>query len=289
MKKKNLVLVLILLLACVLPVCADGATPIRDNGQLTYSTADSTKSSYGLRPWGHAVFFENKVPIVVDGVRLYAYRYGDLEGEVRIEIWDENLTRLYRDVIAYEKLPLHQSLSDESDRLDVISWQNIPIPGHLVTGNFYLVIFTDSYAPKDNKHGISIGFTTPSTSATSHTVKSGPNRIDEITMNLRGTSFPPTDVDWMIRVLYSPPVATTTVQATTPLKGKVKSTISVQTPVQTSPVSTQGITSPQPSPASTQGIPSSPLAPVPTPTKSAMEIPVIILTIVLSLCVFRRV
>jgi len=288
MKIKIPSLVLLLLIAFIMPVCAIAATPIRDDGQLKYSTLTSTTLSYALKPWGHAVFFQNTAPIVVTGVRVYACRYGDLQANVSIEIWDENFTALYKDVISYEKLPLNSAMSSGSGFLNALSWQNIAIPDHLVTGNFYIVIFTNSYAYSENKHGISIGYTKPSTSSTSHTVKTNPNRIDELILNNKGESYPPTDVDWMIRVLYKEPVTITTVPQTTSMKETVQPTISMQALAQTSPVSTRSIPSPQTSPVSPQSITSPSLTSVPTPTKAAMEIPVVILTIVLSLCVFRR-
>ncbi|WAC05902.1 MAG: hypothetical protein OS112_04535 [Methanoregula sp.] len=275
MYKKIILLAIILLISCVLPVWADTATPIRDDGQLKYSILGSTTTSYSLRPWGHAVFFQNNEPIVVNGVRLYAYRYGDLDGNVRIEIWDENLKTLYKDQIPYEKLPLHRAMSDASDARQVISWQNIPVPDHLVTGNFYLVIFTDSYAPTENKHGISIGYTKPSTSSTSHTVKSNPNRIDELALNMRGESYPPTEVDWMIRVLYKEPVATTTTQQTTPVKETVQ------------PVTTV-VSVTAPSEANTGSLGNVPASAPPAPTQTPVEIPVLVLAIVISVCILKR-
>jgi len=281
-------LIVLLLITCMISVCAGAVTPIRSDGQLRYAEITSSNTDYSLKPWGHAVFFINEEPIVIKGVRLYAFRYGDLQANVSIEIWDENLTTLYKDVILYEKLPLHQAIN-ENDAQRAKSWQTIPLPDHLVTDDFYLVIFTNSYAMKENKRGIAIYYTAPSTSGTSHTVKSNPNRIDELTMNMWGKSFPPTDVDWMIRVLYSQPVVTNTVQEPTPLKETVQPTISMQALAQTSPVSTQSITSQQTSPVSPQSIPASPLTSVPTPTKATIEIPVVILTIVFSLYVFRRV
>jgi hypothetical protein len=176
---------------------------------------------------------------------------------------------------------LHQAIN-ENDAQRAKSWQTIPLPDHLVTDDFYLVIFTNSYAMKENKRGIAIYYTAPSTSGTSHTVKSNPNRIDELTMNMWGNSFPPTDIDWMIRVLYSTPVVTTTVQQTTSVKETAQPVTSVTSAAAPSGTATG---SPDNTPVSTS------LAPVsasPTPTKAPVEIAVLALAVILIVCVFRR-
>jgi hypothetical protein len=265
-----------MMIVCISPVYAGGVAPIRDNGILKYTTFTSSIGSYTVN---HAVFFSNTVPITINGVRVYGFHYGDLQANVTTEIWDENLTTLYQDIIPYETIPF-QTAANRSDFRKSLSWVTIPIPEHIVSGNFYIVLFTHSYAFEDNKHGFSIGFTRSSDSGTSHTVKSNPNRIVDSPVIIGSNSYLTKNIDWMIQVLYSLPVTTTsvketiTVQGTNTVKKTAQPTISVPSTSQTD----AGPFGATPSPP----VPAQPVA-----TKAAMELPVVLLTIILSIGFFR--
>ena len=253
------------MIVCIHPVSASGVAPIRDNGILKYTPLTSSTGSYTVN---HAVFFSNTDPIAINGVRVYGFHYGDLQANVTIEIWDENLTTLYQDIIPYEKIPF-QTAANRSDFSKSKSWVTIPIPEHIVSGNFYIVLFTHSYAFEDNKHGFSIGFTRPSDSGTSHMVKSNPNRIVDSPLIIGSNTYLTKNIDWMIQVLYSQPVTPTIVKET------VKPTIAVQSTSQNDA-------------GSVGAAPSSPTAPAqPVATNAAMELPVVLLTILLSIGFFR--
>ena len=78
---------------CILPVSA-----IQHDGILKYDTSDSGKitGTYGMNPWGHAVFFKNKAAITITGIQLYGCKYGPkgVPNTVTIEIWDKSLKQL---------------------------------------------------------------------------------------------------------------------------------------------------------------------------------------------------
>lgn len=214
MKKAILLLAFVLCIACIAPVAADVA-PMRDDGQLKYTNLATATGTYGMRPAGHAVYFTNKDPIIITGVRIYGCKYGDNAGNVRFEIWDENMTTLYSDTVAYDKVPF-RTAATQGEIKNSLDWQSVTLPDHPVTGNFYYVVFTDS-AAFGAGHGMRIGFTQPTAAFTSHAVGGSPNQIKEKTINAETGSFTTDKVDWMIRPLYrdAPATAATTAQQTT--------------------------------------------------------------------------
>jgi len=215
--KKILFLLLILLISLIYvsPVGASAVIPIKSEGIMKYDIGDKYTGTYGLKPWGHAVYFPNSDPIIIDGIQIQGVKFGELPGFVTIEIWDDNLNTLSQDLVPYDKIPLKTTSIPDECNLE-LEWVTIPISPHRVTGNFYLVVFTDSYNFDLTKHGIYLGYVIPSISGSSHTVLSLPNnRFDEIRI---GSGFLTSSIDWMIRVLYSPAPVTnyTTVSTTIP-------------------------------------------------------------------------
>jgi hypothetical protein len=204
MKIKEILLILfVLMVVCIFPVSA-----IQHDGIFKYDTGDSGKSSgtYGMNPWGHAVLFRNKDTVTVTGIQVYGCKFGTGTKKVFIEIWDKDLKRLYRDSVLLDNIPVGQMDVNQNNCGAVASWADIPLPNHAVTGDFYGVVFTYSPKPSSTTQGMSIGFTQPSSTATSHTVTGDPNKIDEVTIVKQ---YDPTDIDWMIRAYYTKSAATT--------------------------------------------------------------------------------
>lgn len=210
MKKGYVIFLSLLVLACIGTASAE-VTPMRDDGQLKYTNLATATGTYGMRPAGHAVYFTNKDPIVITGVKMYGCKYGDTTGNVRFEIWDENLKTLFSDTVPYDKVPF-RTAATQGEIKNALDWQSMTLPDHLVSGNFYYVVFTDS-APFGSGHGMRIGFTHPTAAFTSHAVGSGPNAINEKTINVNTGSFTTDKVDWMIRPLYKDAPVTTATSA----------------------------------------------------------------------------
>ena len=266
MKKAFFLLAVLLVLACIAPVAA-GTAPMRDDGQLKYTNLATASGTYGMRPAGHAVYFTNKDPIIITGVRIYGCKYGDNAGNVRFEIWDEDMTTLYRDTVPYDKVPF-RTAATQGEIKNALDWQSVTLPDHLVTGNFYYAIFTDS-AAFGAGHGIPIGFTQPSVAFTSHAVFSSPNRISEKTINGVAGTWTTDKVDWMIRPLYkdAPATTATTAQQTTVVTTQLAGTTAAAAEVTLAAASTTAAA---------------------VPTKAPVEIGVVVIAAVLGLGMIRK-
>lgn len=176
-------------------------TSIQFDGELGYVPLGELTGCWSLITGAHAVFYTNNKTIVVNGVRVAGCRYGKPEGNVSIQIWDKNLTTLFRDIIPYEVIPFPAVEIGGPTCISNSSWVDIGISDHEVTGDFYLVIHTDSYQLSEKEHGIFIVYSTPSETGTSYVVKRNPNRLTTYSIGGYNTS----ELDWMIRVVYKYP------------------------------------------------------------------------------------
>jgi tetratricopeptide (TPR) repeat protein len=176
---------------------------IQYDGELNYVPVGEPTGCCALIQSGHAVFYTNNKTIAVTGVRVAGSRYVKTDGNVRIEIWDKNFTALYSDIIPYERIPFTDIKTDQ-ECINKSLWVDIDLPDHEVTGDFYIVIFTDSYPVSIREHAIFIDYYTPSETETSYAVKRNPNRLDT---TLVGELYKTSELDWMIRVLYKNPPA----------------------------------------------------------------------------------
>ena len=185
--KSGLFFLFVVMVVCISSVCA-----IQHDGILKYDTGDSgtIAGTYGMNPWGHAVLFKNKDTITVDGVKVYGCKYGTGTKKIFVEIWDKDLKRLYRDSVLLNDVSVGQMDVSANNCGAVASWADIPLPNHDVTGDFYIIVFTYSPKASDTSQGMSIGYTQPSSTATSHTVTAIPNKIDEVTI---AKQYDPTD------------------------------------------------------------------------------------------------
>jgi hypothetical protein len=170
------------------------------DGELGYVPAGEPTGCSSLSKDGHAVFYANNRTIAVTGVRMAGCRYGKAGGKARIEIWDSDFTTLYSDTILHEQIPF-TAVKDEEDCLTNSSWVDIDLPDHEVSGDFYVVLFTNSLPISMKEPGIFIVYDTPSGTGTSFTVTTNPNRVEEQTVGKAG--YRPEELDWMIHVLYT--------------------------------------------------------------------------------------
>jgi hypothetical protein len=229
----GLLLFFVVIVVCIAPVYA-----IQHDGVLKYDTADSGQitGTYGMRPWGHAVYFKNKDTITVTGIQLYGCQYGTGTKKVTVEIWDKDLKLLFSDQIPYSKISMDIVDANQSGCGGAGSLADIALPNRVVTGDFYVVVFTNSPKPSPTSQGMFIGFTTTSTTASSHTVLSNPNKFDELTIQGKYSTMA---IDWIIRVYYTNPPKTlisTPVPSLTPQNTQV---VTTTTPLGTSPTMDQ--------------------------------------------------
>jgi hypothetical protein len=218
----------------VMVVCISPVYAIQQDGILKYDMADSGKvtNTYGMNPWGHAVFFKNKDTITVTGIQLYGCQFGTGTKKVTVEIWDKDLKMLYQDKIPYSQISMSLMDVSQNNCADVASWAEVPLPNHVVTGDFYMVVFTNSPKPSLTSQGMSLGYTMTSITGTSHTVLSNPNRIDDISL---AGKYSQLAIDWIIRVYYTNPPKTT---MSTPVPSLTQQNVQASTttiPLVTSP------------------------------------------------------
>jgi hypothetical protein len=184
-----------------MPVMAD----LNSEGELRYDKG-SPYSYWFMRSNGHTVFFNNSYPITITGIQIYGCKWvTDNENSViTVSVWDENLQTLHQYQVPYTKIPLN-SLGADGKCSDNAKWAEISLPGYAVNGNFFVAIFTDSYPPSENRHGIYIGYNLNSVTHTSHSALSSPNKIVDGSIRPSGskTSFELSEIDWMIRVRYN--------------------------------------------------------------------------------------
>jgi hypothetical protein len=191
----------------IMGVCISCVGAIQHDGVLKYDAGDSGKATgtYGMNPWGHAVLFKNPDTITVTGIQVYGCKFGTGDKKIFVEIWDKDLKQLYKDSIELNSISLGEMDINTGNCLSIGSWADIPLPDHVVTGNFYVVVLTYSPKASPTTQGMPLGFTTTSITGTSHTVKENPNVIDDITI---ANKYSPAAIDWMIRAYYTKSAAT---------------------------------------------------------------------------------
>jgi hypothetical protein len=234
----GLLLFFVVMVVCIAPVYA-----ILQDGVLKYDTADSGQitGTYGMRPWGHAVLFKNKDTITVTGIQLYGCQYGTGTKKATVEIWDKDLKLLYSDQIPYSQISMDKVDANQSGCGQMGSLADVPLPNRVVTGDFYVVVFTNSPKPSPTSQGMYIGFTTTSTTASSHTVLSNPNKFDELTIQGKYSTLA---IDWIIRVYYTNPEKTLTSTPVLSLAQQSGQTITTTAPPATSPPVDQAAVTP---------------------------------------------
>jgi len=186
----------------VMVLCIPSAFAIQHDGILKFDAGDTgtATGTYGMNPWGHAVLFKNPGTITVTGIQVYGCKFGTGDKKIFVEIWDKDLKQLYKDSIALNRISLGEMDVNAGNCLAMASWADIPLPDHVVTGDFYVVVFTYSPKASSTTQGMPLGYTTTSITGTSHTVKENPNVIDDITI---ANKYSPAAIDWMIRAYYT--------------------------------------------------------------------------------------
>ncbi len=182
-------------------------TPVQDSaiphdGELAYASPGEPTGVAAFLKEGHAVFFRNPGTVAITGIRIAGCTYGDTRGKkVRVEIRDANLTTLTSDTVPYDGIPF-APVKEEAACLASAGWEEIDLPDHPVTGDFYLVLFTGSGLISQKEPGLFIVFTTPSDAKTSSVAAAGQNRLIPQEISAR---YDPVELDWMVSVLYMEP------------------------------------------------------------------------------------
>ena len=128
-------------------------------------------------------------PFTITAIKLFSRRYGE-DCNTRFEIWDRDGNTLYSDVVP------HSEYSTTADSFDSATWGYKGVPNIIVSGDFYIAMYTDSTDRNDAVYpdtGVYIGFDTSFSSDRSYTVQE-----KTLTWDL---STPQETTNWMIRTI----------------------------------------------------------------------------------------
>jgi parallel beta-helix repeat protein len=140
--------------------------------------------------WGYAIRMTtpDSEPFTITAIKVFSKRYAE-DCNTRFEIWSYDKNTLYSDVVS------HSEYSTAVDSWGSATWGYKDIPDVVVSGDFYITMYTDSSDPGDTVYpdtGVYVGYDTSFSSDRSHTVQG-----KTLTWDL---SSPQETTNWMIRV-----------------------------------------------------------------------------------------
>ena len=128
-------------------------------------------------------------PFTITAIKLFSRRYEE-DCNTRFEIWDHDRNTLYSDVVS------HSEYSTAVDSWDSATWGYKGVPNIVVSGDFYIAMYTDATDPDDEVYpdtGVYVGYDTSFSSDRSYTVQG-----KTLTWDL---STPQETTNWMIRAV----------------------------------------------------------------------------------------
>jgi hypothetical protein len=174
--------------------------------------ADGGNRGYAIR-----MTTPDSEPFTIAAIKLFSRRYGE-DCNTRFEIWDHDRNTLYSDVVS------HSEYSAVADSWDSATWGYKDVPDIVVSGNFYIAMYTDSSDPTDDIYpdtGVYVGYDTSFTSDRSYTAEG-----KTLTWNL---STPQETTNWMIRAVgvKDADITSPTLNITSPADGTTVTTPSI--------------------------------------------------------------
>lgn len=166
---------------------------------------------------GQAIMFSpvSSSSLTLNTVKVYGRRYGD-DINMRIEIWDQDTN------IIYSNVSKHSAYFTTTN-----SWVSIPVPSIVVSGDFYAVLFTNSYIPSSvPTTGVYIGYDSSSSTGRSYKVEN--NHAFRWTLNT-----PRETTNWMIRIVGDSSSAPTPTATPTPTLNPTPTVTLTPTPAST--------------------------------------------------------
>ena len=128
-------------------------------------------------------------PFTITAIKLFSRRYGE-DCNTRFEIWGQDRNTLYSDIVP------HSEYSAAVDSFDSATWGYKDVPDVVVSGDFYIAMYTDSSDPSDEIYpdtGVYVGYDTSFSSDRSYTTQG-----KTLTWDL---STPQETTNWMIRAV----------------------------------------------------------------------------------------
>ncbi|NOQ33077.1 MAG: hypothetical protein GQ567_02600 [Methanosarcinales archaeon] len=141
--------------------------------------------------WGYAIRMTtpDSEPFTITAIKLFSRRYGE-DCNTRFEIWGQDRNTLYSDIVS------HSEYSAAVDSFDSVTWGYKEVPDVVVSGDFYIAMYTDSSDPSDEIYpdtGVYVGYDTSFSSDRSYTTQG-----KTLTWDL---STPQETTNWMIRAV----------------------------------------------------------------------------------------
>ncbi|MEA3282246.1 MAG: hypothetical protein U9Q68_06735 [Euryarchaeota archaeon] len=121
---------------------AEGSWSMGYNPLLWSPDSDGGKNGYALR-----MTTPNSEPFTISAIKVFSMRYGE-DCKTRFEIWDHDKNTLYSDIVLHSEYSILGPW--DCDVGDYATWGYKDVPDVAVSGDFYIVMYTDSTNPEDD-------------------------------------------------------------------------------------------------------------------------------------------
>ena len=121
---------------------AEGGWSMGYNPMKCTPDSDGGKNGYALR-----MTTPNSEPFTISAIKVFSMRYGE-DCKTRFEIWDHDKDTLYSDIVPHSEYSILGPW--DCDVSDNATWGYKYVPDVIVSGDFYVVMYTDSTDPEDD-------------------------------------------------------------------------------------------------------------------------------------------
>ncbi|PXF51153.1 MAG: hypothetical protein C4B55_01715 [Candidatus Methanophagaceae archaeon] len=145
--------------------------------------------------WGYAIRMTtpDSEPFTISTIKVCSMRYGG-DCKTRFEIWDHDKNILYLDIVPHSEYSILGPW--DGDVWDYATWGYKDVPDVVVSGDFYIAMYTDSSDPEDEVYpdtGVYVCYDRSFSSDRSHTTQG-----KTLTWDL---DTPQETTNWMIRAV----------------------------------------------------------------------------------------
>ena len=174
---------------------AEGGWSMGYNPMKCTPDSDGGKNGYALR-----MTTPNSEPFTISAIKVFSMRYGE-DCKTRFEIWDCDKNTLYSDIVPHSEYSVPGPW--DCDVWDYATWGYKDVPDVAVSGDFYIVMYTDSTNPGDDIYpdtGVYVCYDRSYSSDRAYVVWDNVFDWGEKTLTW-DLSTPQETTNWMIRVV----------------------------------------------------------------------------------------